>query len=79
MWLNSVVTFDPKSHPAPLGDIAHVSMSSGSDHMRSQNGPSWGISILLSISLTWSTVLISGDKPAWMQNIFPSTIAAIPR
>jgi hypothetical protein len=54
-------------------------MSSGSDHMRSQNGPSWGISILLSISLTWSTVLISGDKPAWMQNIFPSTIAAIPR
>ena len=40
MWLNSAVTFLPKSQPAPLGLMAQVSISSGSLHMRSQNGPS---------------------------------------
>ena len=31
----SRVTFPPKSQPAPRGLTAHVSISSGSDHMRS--------------------------------------------
>lgn len=63
MWLNSVVTLEPNSHPAPRGDYAQVSISSGSDHIISQNGPSCGISNLLSINLIWSTVLISGESP----------------
>lgn len=36
----SDVTLDPKSHPAPLGLTAQVSISSGSLHIRSQKGPS---------------------------------------
>ena len=35
----SLVTFEPKTHPAPLALIAQSSISSGSDHIRSQNGP----------------------------------------
>ena len=38
--LNSKVTLEPNNQPAPRGDIAQVSMSSGSDHIKSQNGPS---------------------------------------
>ena len=45
----SEVTLLPKSHPAPRALIAQFSMSSGSDHIRSQKDPSWGISTLLSI------------------------------
>ena len=52
--LNSAVTRDPNSHPAPRGLIAHVSMSSGSLHIRSQNGPSCGISQFRSIIRIWS-------------------------
>lgn len=33
--LTSEVTLEPKSQPAPRGETAHVSMSSGSDHIRS--------------------------------------------
>lgn len=40
----SFVTFAPNSQPAPLGLMAQVSTSSGSDHTRSQNAPLWGIS-----------------------------------
>lgn len=39
-YITSVVTRDPKSQPAPRGLTAHVSISSGSLHIRSQNGPS---------------------------------------
>jgi len=38
--ITSDVTRDPKSQPAPRGLTAHVSISSGSLHIRSQNGPS---------------------------------------
>jgi hypothetical protein len=34
--LTSLVTFAPNSHPAPRGLTDHVSMSSGSDHIRSE-------------------------------------------
>lgn len=47
----SEVTLDPKSQPAPRGLTAHVSISSGSLHIRSQKGPSCGISQLRSITL----------------------------
>jgi hypothetical protein len=40
IWLNSLVTLRPNSQPAPRGDTAQVSMSSGSLHIKSQNGPS---------------------------------------
>jgi len=39
-YITSEVTRDPKSQPAPRGLTAHVSISSGSLHIRSQNGPS---------------------------------------
>ena len=52
MWLNSAVTLPPNSQPAPRGEIAQVSMSSGSLHMRSQKGPSCGISHTRSMVLT---------------------------
>ena len=51
--LNSAVTRRPNSQPAPRGDTAHVSRSSGSLHMMSQNGPSCGISHSRSIVRTW--------------------------
>jgi hypothetical protein len=50
-FITSEVTLDPKSQPAPRGLTAHVSISSGSLHMRSQNGPSCGISQFRSITL----------------------------
>jgi len=50
-YITSEVTRDPKSQPAPRGLTAHVSISSGSLHIRSQNGPSWGISQFLSMTL----------------------------
>lgn len=37
--MNSSVTLDPNNHPAPRGLIVHFSMSSGSDHTKSQNAP----------------------------------------
>jgi hypothetical protein len=49
----SAVTRDPNSQPAPRGLTAHVSISSGSLHIRSQKGPSWGISQLRSIVRIW--------------------------
>lgn len=49
IWLNSAATLAPNSQPAPRGLIAHVSVSSGSLHMRSQKGPSCGISHTRSI------------------------------
>lgn len=73
--LTSPVTLSPNNQPAPLGLTAHVSTSSGSDHMRSsvscyhrkqsspQNGPSCGTSCALDIVRTWSSVRISGDSP----------------
>jgi hypothetical protein len=39
-YITSDVTRDPNSQPAPRGLPAHVSISSGSLHIRSQNGPS---------------------------------------
>ena len=45
----------------------------------SANGPSWGISTFLSISLIYSIVLISGDSPPWTQRTLFSIIAAIGR
>ena len=49
------------------------------DHRKNLNDdiylPSWGIYIFLSIVLIWSIVLISGDKPPWMQRIVPLTRA----
>lgn len=35
------------------------------------NVPVWGISILRSIVLIWSIVLISGERPPWMQSTAP--------
>ena len=70
------LTFEPNSQPAPRGLTAHVSMSSGSDHMRSQNAPSCGISCLRSIIRIWSMVRTSGDNPPWTHSTFPSTTAA---
>ena len=49
----SWVTLVPKSQPAPRGLTAHVSISSGSLHIRSQKGPSCGISQLRSIVRIW--------------------------
>lgn len=49
--LTSSVTLEPKSQPAPRGLICQVSISSGSDHMRSQKEPSWGISWFLGMVL----------------------------
>ncbi len=54
MELNSAVTLPPKSQPAPRGLTAQASMSSGSLHMRSQNGPSCGISCTRSMHRTYS-------------------------
>ena len=34
----------PKVYPAPLGEIPHPHLSSGSDHNKSHIGPSWGTS-----------------------------------
>ena len=41
---NSFVTLAPNKYPAPLEFTAQYSTSSGSDHIRSQKAPSWGIS-----------------------------------
>jgi len=73
--LNSAVTLRPNSHPAPRGLTAHVSMSSGSDHIRSQKGPSWGISHTRSMTRTWSSVRMSGDSPPCTHSTRPSISA----
>lgn len=55
MWLNSSATFAPNRYPAPLGLISQASrISSGSDHIMSQNAPSCGISRLRSIVRIYS-------------------------
>ena len=54
---------EPNSQPAPRGLTDQSSMSSGSDHMRSQKAPSCGISCFRSISRIWSSVMMSGDSP----------------
>lgn len=52
-------------------------LPSGSDHIRSLMGPSWGISCRRSIVLISSIELwIAGLIPPWTQNIFSSTTAA---
>ena len=81
VWVcgTSCVTFEPKSQPAPRAFMPQDSISSGSDHIKSQKAPSCGISMRRSIPLIWSTSRISGDSPAWMQNTRPSTTAAIPK
>lgn len=68
----SFVTFAPNSQPAPLGLIAQVSTSSGSDQTRSQNAPLWGISWFLSMVRIWSRVLMSGESPPCTQRICSS-------
>lgn len=70
----SPVTLDPNNHPAPRGLTAHVSTSSGSDHIKSQNGPSCGTSCARDIVRTWSSVRISGDRPPWTQRMDESMI-----
>jgi hypothetical protein len=69
-------TLSPNSHPAPRGDTAHVSTSSGSLHTRSQNAPSCGIACARATTRIWSNVRISGLRPPWTQSTLPSTIAA---
>ncbi len=61
--LASDVTRAPKSQPAPRGLTAHVSMSSGSLHIKSQKGPSWGISHCLSITLICTKSMLSNVRP----------------
>jgi hypothetical protein len=58
MWQKSLVTLDPNTQHAPRALIAQSSMCSGSDHIKSQKGPLWGISILRWMVRTWSIVLI---------------------
>jgi len=72
-------TLSPNSHPAPRGDTAQVSTSSGSLQTRSQNAPSCGISCARATTRIWSNVRISGLRPPWTQRTFPSTIAASAR
>ena len=59
----SELTLSPNSQPAPRGDTAQVSTSSGSLHTRSQKAPSCGISCARATTLIWSRVLISGERP----------------
>lgn len=61
--------------PAPRGETAQLSMSSGSDHIKSQKGPSCGISHTLSIMRTWSSVRTSGDRPPCTHSTLPSMTA----
>lgn len=70
--VTSLVTLAPKSQPAPLGLIAQVSTSSGSDQTRSQNAPLWGISWFRSMVRIWSRVLMSGESPPCTQRICSS-------
>jgi hypothetical protein len=55
-WLSDRESWylEPKSQPAPRGLTDQSSMSSGSDHIRSQKEPSCGISCFRSISRIWS-------------------------
>lgn len=75
MRLNSAVTRAPNSQPAPRGETAHASTSSGSDQTRSQKGPSCGISHTRSMVRTWSRVRRSGDRPPWTHRILESMMA----
>ena len=72
--LTSFVTLAPKSHPAPLGEMAHVSTSSGSDHTRSQKAPLCGISWFRSMVRIWSRVLRSGERPPCTHRMHSSMI-----
>jgi hypothetical protein len=58
----SAVTLEPKSHPAPRGLTDQVSISSGSLHIKSQKGPSCGISQFLSIVLICSMLTRQYNK-----------------
>lgn len=73
--LNSDVTLLPKSQPAPLGLMDQASMSSGSLHIRSQKGPSWGISQQRSRVLILSIVRKSGERPPCTHSAALSIIA----
>lgn len=67
--ITSEVTLDPNSQPAPRGLTAHVSISSGSLHMRSQNGPSWGISQFRSITLICKQN-VAGQVSIFVKSVF---------
>lgn len=68
----SLVALDPNRYPAPRGESAHPVMSSGSDHMRSQYAPWWGISWALSRTWIWSIDPNAGDNPPWTHKTLPS-------
>jgi len=59
--------FDPKTYPAPLGDILKPLRSSGSDHNKSHKGPSLGNSPTLFNLLILSIVSTNGDSPPCKQ------------
>ena len=61
--LNCSTQLYPNKNPAPLGDMTHPSISSGSDHIRSHIDPAFGIYCFLSIERTSSIFGIEGDKP----------------
>jgi len=76
VWLNySDISF-PNKYPAPLGEIPHpLVILSGSDHKRSQIGPSWGTSYFLSNLLISSILSKEGERPPCKEKIEFSTIA----
>lgn len=74
-WLNYSEMSWPKEQPAPLGEIPHPHLSSGSDQSRSQMGPSCGTSMILSSCLIQSSVSMLGERPPCKQKILLSTTA----
>ena len=75
VWLNYYDISYPKVYPAPLGEIPHPPLSSGSDHNKSHIGPSWGTSWILSNFLISSRVSVDGDNPPCNQKKLFSTTA----
>lgn len=69
---NYLTTKLPKSHPAPREFFCQVSISYGSDHIKSHKGPLDGISTLRYIDLIRSMVLILGESPPCTQNKAPT-------
>lgn len=70
MWLNYSEISLPNKYPAPLGDIPQpLVILSGSDHNKSQMGPSWGTSYFLSNLLISSNLSKEGDNPPCNEKI----------
>ena len=68
----------PKVYETPLSFGPHpLTPLSGSDHNKSHITPLSGIDKGLLISLTYLSVIKSGDNPPCIQNILLSTNAAI--